>query len=137
MFPFCFNGTAEFNTVSIAFTPCAVEAHFKICIAKRCTVRAEYFGFLGVSWIDRDEGFTFQVVNNKLIDIPLIIGGISDKEGVSLEFVETFELFDKSFCNFGIGSIVGKSDLNERDTLYGCDNMCSVTPEEFKCFRSV
>ena len=35
VFPFCFNGTAEFDPVSIAVTPCAVEDHFQSCIAKR------------------------------------------------------------------------------------------------------
>ena len=137
VFSFCFNGAAEFDPVSIAFTPCATKDHFKPCIAEWCTVRAEYFGFLCVSWIERDEGFTFQVVNDEIIDIPFIISRISDEESASFEFVETFELFYERFGNLRIGSVIGKSGLNERSALYGSDNMSSVAPEEFKRFCSV
>ena len=137
VFQFCFDGAAEFDTVSITFTPRAFKDHFKTCIAKRCAVRAKYFGFLCISSIDRDEGFRFQVVNDEIVYIPLIISRISDEEGAPLEFIETFELFDKRFGDFGIGSVIGKSGLNERDALDGSDNMSSIAPEEFKCFRSV
>ena len=33
VFPFCFNGATEFDTVSFAFMPCAFKGHFKTRIA--------------------------------------------------------------------------------------------------------
>ena len=51
--------------------------------------------------------------------------------------VETFEIFDKRFGDLGIGSVIGKSGLNERDALDESYDMSSIAPEEFKCFRSV
>jgi len=137
MFPLRFDGTAELHAVAVAFTPYAVEDHFESSLAQRVSMWAKRFRRLCVPRIDRDECSTLHAVNDQVVEFAHIIGGVGDKHGAFFEFVEPFELLDECFCDYRIGPVAGKSNLDKRDALSRYNDVSAVAPEEFKPFAAV
>ena len=84
----CLNRASELGPFSQAFGPNAGRRHFETGIAERATVRAEIFRRLLVAGIDRDESLAVKLVDDEVIEIAFIVGGIGNKEGALFEAIE-------------------------------------------------
>ena len=100
-------------------------------------MRAERFRFLLIAWIDGDKSVAFKLIDNEVIEVTLIVSGISDKESALFKAINAFELLNEPACYFGIGNVVGKSGRDKRNTFFGNNDMSTVAPEKFKGFSSI
>lgn len=69
-------------------------------------MRSKGFAWLLIPWVEGYDSLAFHRIDNEIIDISDIVGGIGDKEGASFEFEKTFEFFDKLYRYLGIGGVV-------------------------------
>ena len=90
----CLNRASELGPFSQAFGPNAGRRHFETGIAERATVRAESFRCLLVAGIDGDESLAVKLVDDEVIEIAFIVGGIGNKEGALSEAIKPLEIFN-------------------------------------------
>ncbi len=114
----CFQRTSEFDAFSVGFFEFAVGFHFQVCLTQKQSLRSEGFFRLCVSGVDRDNGLTFELLDNEIVHVLFIISGISNEDRFFLEAVHSFEFVDELFGDFGIGLVVRQGEFNERDTFF-------------------
>lgn len=90
------------------------------------------FVWLSVPGIQGYEGLAFHGIDDEVIELPDIIGGISNKEGAFFEFEKTFEFFDKLHSNLGVGGVVWQGFRDERDAFFRYNDMGTIAPKEDK-----
>lgn len=127
-----FQRASELGSFPVSFDPGAVGFHFQSGLTKRRTVGAESFLIFLISGVYGNEGMRFHGVNNKVIEVSFIIGGIGDKEGAMAEAVDAFKFSNESLSRISIGFIVRESKFHQGDAFFRDDDMSSVAPEEYE-----
>jgi len=114
----CFQRTSEFDSFSVAFFEFAVGFHFQVGLTQRQSFRSEGFFRLCVARVDRNNGLTFELLDNEIVQVFFIISRIGYEDSIFLKTVNSLELVDEFFGDFGIGLVVRQGEFNERDTFF-------------------
>jgi len=99
-------------------------------------MRSESFVGLCIAEVDGNESLAFQVVNDEVIELSFIIGGIGDKDGALFKAIKTFEFFDEFTGNLCVSGVIWESNGDERNAFFRNDDMGAITPEENEVFFS-
>ena len=95
-------------------------------------MRPKGFAWLLIPWVERYDSLAFHRIDNEVIDLSDIVGGISDKECAFFEFEKPFEFFDELYSYLGIGGVVWQGLRNERDSFFRYNDMGTIAPKEDK-----
>ena len=83
-----------------------------------------------IARIDGDESLAVKLVDDEVVKFTFIVGGISNKEGASSETIEQFKLFNEFASDNGIGAVIWEREGYEGYSLFGNDDMRSISPKE-------
>jgi hypothetical protein len=61
---------------------------------------------------------TFELLDNEIVQVFFIISRIGYEDSIFLKTVNSLELVDELFGDFGIGLVVRQGEFNERDTFF-------------------
>ena len=127
-------GASELEAIPLALTPCAGGCHLESGVADGTTVGSEDFGFLGIAGVNGDKGAALHLMDDEVVEVTHIIGGVAEKDGSSFELVDALEFLDEGFGDVGIGSVVGECGFDEGDSFSRDDDVCSISADEEEVF---
>ena len=83
-----------------------------------------------VAGIDGDESLAVKLVDDEIVEVAFIVGGIGNEEGALFEAIEALELFNEFPCDRGVGDIIGERDRDQGYSFFGNDDMGAIPPKE-------
>jgi len=103
--------------MTIALGPSAGRFHFKATLTDRTAMGSKCLIILLIPWIDGDIRISLQLLDDKGIKFPDIIGLVTKEQEAFFELVSAFE-FSKQFKgDFLIGDVIGQGYFNKRKTF--------------------
>ena len=93
-------------------------------------MRAESFRRLLVAGIDGDESLALKLVDDEVVEVAFIVGGVGNKERALFEAIEPLELFNEFACDCGVGGVIGEREGDQRDSFFGDNDMGAIPPKE-------
>lgn len=134
----CFVGFERatfFEPCAIAFTPDAGGGHFQAGLAKPVSALGKLFVGLGATRIEGNDRLGLDLLDEKGVEVALVIGLVGDDDHAFLGLVEALEFLEQFARDLGVGHVVGPGAFEEGQARVGVDDgVGAVTPEKDELF---